>query len=95
MSLLEISCVSKRFSGLQAVDNVSLSVDRGELLGLFGPNGAGKTTTFNLIAGTLMPDSGSIFFNGEEIIPLHAARRALRGIGRSLGDAEFARRDVE
>lgn len=84
MSLLEISCVSKRFSGLQAVDNVSLSVDRGELLGLFGPNGAGKTTTFNLIAGTLMPDSGSIFFDGEEIIPLHAARRALRGIGRTF-----------
>jgi branched-chain amino acid transport system ATP-binding protein len=54
------------------------------LLGLCGPNGAGKTTTFNLIAGTLMPDSGSIFFNGEEIIPLHAARRALRGIGRTF-----------
>lgn len=84
MSLLQVSGVSKRFSGLQAVDNVSLSVDRGELLGLFGPNGAGKTTTFNLIAGNIMPDSGNISFDGDEIIPLHAARRALRGIGRTF-----------
>jgi branched-chain amino acid transport system ATP-binding protein len=84
MSLLEVSGLSKRFSGLQAVDNVSLSVDCGELLGLFGPNGAGKTTTFNLIAGNIMPDNGSISFGGEEIMSLPAARRALRGIGRTF-----------
>ena len=59
--------VSKHFGGLYAVDGMSIALRRGELLGLIGPNGAGKTTLFNLLAGSLKPDSGSILVAGEEL----------------------------
>jgi len=82
--LLDVRNVSKRFGGLQAVADVTLAVDRGELLGLFGPNGAGKTTTFNMIAGAFLPDSGSIVLDGEDITQYAAPRRAHRGVGRTF-----------
>jgi branched-chain amino acid transport system ATP-binding protein len=84
MPLLETRGLDKRFSGVHAVRSVDLTVEPGELLGLFGPNGAGKTTVFNLIAGTLYPNAGEIRFLGEDIARLPAFRRARLGIGRTF-----------
>src|SRR6187455_740607 len=64
---LECRDVSRQFGGLLAVNDVSLRVDKGEILGLIGPNGAGKTTLFNLISGAFPPTSGEIFFDGQRI----------------------------
>jgi len=66
-ALLDIVDVTKRFRGLTAVDNVSLSVEEGEIYAVIGPNGAGKTTLFNLIAGVFPPDEGEIRFAGARI----------------------------
>jgi branched-chain amino acid transport system ATP-binding protein len=66
-ALLEIQGISKSFSGLRAVQNVSFAVPEGEIVGLIGPNGAGKTTCFNLIAGVYRPDTGSVRLAGEDI----------------------------
>ena len=67
MSLLALDKVTRRFRGLVAVDHVSLSVEAGEIFSVIGPNGAGKTTLFNLIAGVLRPDKGSIAFDDTRI----------------------------
>jgi ABC-2 type transport system ATP-binding protein len=64
MGVIEISKLSKYFGSLKAVDNISLSIDKGEILGFIGPNGAGKTTTINCILGLLKPTSGEILING-------------------------------
>jgi branched-chain amino acid transport system ATP-binding protein len=66
-ALLEVQKISKSFSGLRAVQNVSFAVPEGEIVGLIGPNGAGKTTCFNLIAGVYRPDAGSVRLGGEDI----------------------------
>ena len=84
MAILETCDLSKRFSGVVAVNGVSLAVDEGELLGLFGPNGAGKTTMFNLIAGAFQSDGGFIRFMGTDVTRLPAFRRARLGIGRTF-----------
>ncbi len=84
MTVLEVRNLSKRFGGVFAVTDVHLQVQEGELLGLFGPNGAGKTTLFNLISGTLKPDSGEIFFFGEKITHLPPHVRARKGIARTF-----------
>jgi len=65
---LEIEGLSKGFGGLQAVNNVSFSMGRDEILGMIGPNGAGKTTVLRLITGILKPDSGGIHFKGKRIV---------------------------
>jgi branched-chain amino acid transport system ATP-binding protein len=83
-ALLEVDRVSKRFRGLVAVDSVSLSVAPGEILAVIGPNGAGKTTLFNMIAGVLMADEGTIAFCGERIERLPPDARCRRGIGRTF-----------
>jgi len=82
--MLEVRSVSKSFGGALALDNVSASVDRGEIVGLIGPNGAGKTTLFNLIAGSVRPTSGDILLNGEAIqnAPRHARIRL--GLARTF-----------
>lgn len=67
MSLLEFSRVSKQFGGLKAVDDVSFSVEAGEIVGVIGPNGAGKTTLFSMASGFIPPTSGEIRFGGERI----------------------------
>jgi branched-chain amino acid transport system ATP-binding protein len=82
-TLLEVSRVSKRFGGLQAVDRLSLTVNEGEILGLIGPNGAGKSTVFNLINGVYPPDSGRIFFAGQDITGEPPYRVARHGIARA------------
>ena len=65
--MLEVRSVTKSFGGTIAVDGVSASVERGEIVGLIGPNGAGKTTMFNLIAGSLRPTGGDIVLNGTHL----------------------------
>ncbi len=65
--LLEVRSISKRFGGLQAVSDVSFTLNEGEILGLIGPNGAGKTTLFNLVNGVFKTDSGTITFWGKDI----------------------------
>ena len=82
-ALLEVSRISKRFGGLQAVDRLSLTVNEGEILGLIGPNGAGKSTVFNLINGVYPPDSGKVFFAGEDITGGPPYRVAHQGIARA------------
>jgi len=84
MSLLEVSGLSKRFGGLHAVRDLSLVLERGEVLGLIGPNGAGKTTAFSLLSGFLIPDAGDIRFDGRSLIGLkpHAICRA--GLARTF-----------
>ena len=84
MSLLKVDNISRRFGSLVAVDGVSMSVEPGELRAVIGPNGAGKTTFFNMISGFLMPDSGHILFDGEDITGLLPARRVWRGIARTF-----------
>lgn len=76
--------LSKRFGGLVAVNEVSFTLQGGEILGVIGPNGAGKTTFINLISGVHSPSSGSIHFNGRDITGLPAHRRAQMGIARTF-----------
>ncbi|MFZ3376454.1 MAG: ATP-binding cassette domain-containing protein, partial [Chthoniobacterales bacterium] len=80
--MLQVSDLVKRFGGFTAVDNVSFSVDHGEILGLIGPNGSGKSTIFNLLSGTLAPTAGSIRFDGREIAGRPPHRIINQGIGR-------------
>jgi branched-chain amino acid transport system ATP-binding protein len=67
MALLDIKNVSKHFGGLKAVDQVDLTIEKGQIYGLIGPNGAGKSTLFNCVAGSYAPTSGKILYNGEDI----------------------------
>jgi branched-chain amino acid transport system ATP-binding protein len=82
--LLDVRQVTRRFAGLTAVSEVSLTLAPGEILGLIGPNGAGKTTLVSLISGTLAPSEGEVFFHGENVTGLPAFRRARLGIGRTF-----------
>jgi branched-chain amino acid transport system ATP-binding protein len=82
--LLTLDGVSKSFGGVVALHGFSLSLSEGEHVGLLGPNGAGKTTLFNLIAGSLRADSGSITFRGVAIDSLGPHRRTSMGISRSF-----------
>jgi branched-chain amino acid transport system ATP-binding protein len=82
--LLRVDSVSKRFGGLLAVDNVSLSVESGRITALIGPNGAGKTTLFAMISGFLAPTAGHIYHRGEEITGVPPYRLARRGIARTF-----------
>ncbi len=82
--MLEVAGVSKSFRGLRAVSDASLRVERGEIVALIGPNGAGKTTLFNLVAGSLAPDTGTIRFLGTEIGGWRADRVCGAGIGRTF-----------
>jgi branched-chain amino acid transport system ATP-binding protein len=88
MAELEVSALSLRFGGLVVLDNVSLSVERGELLALIGPNGAGKTSVFNCISG-LYRGEGSIRFRGDDIAGLPPHRVAQRGIARTFQHGEL------
>ncbi len=89
MSLLQADGVTKKFSGITALDAVSLDVDDGEIVGLIGPNGAGKTTFFNCLLGMLKPDSGSVTFDGVDLARVPTHRRARLGIGRTFQRIEL------
>jgi ABC-type branched-subunit amino acid transport system ATPase component len=83
MPLLRADGLVKRYGGVVATDNVSISLQRGEVLGIIGPNGAGKSTLFGLLGGAFAPSAGSIQFNGQDITTLPASERARLGIGRT------------
>ncbi|MCC7068328.1 MAG: ABC transporter ATP-binding protein [Burkholderiales bacterium] len=83
-ALLEVDRVTRRFSGLTAVNDVSFTIGESEILGLIGPNGAGKTTLVSLISGTLEPSVGGIRFQGQALTGVPAYRRARLGIGRTF-----------
>ncbi|MES0362006.1 MAG: ABC transporter ATP-binding protein [Anaerolineales bacterium] len=84
MALLEANEITKRFGGLVAVGNLSLSVDKGQILGLIGPNGAGKTTAFNMISGFYKADEGEIIFDGEDITGLRPDQICKLGLTRTF-----------
>jgi branched-chain amino acid transport system ATP-binding protein len=81
--LLELVGLRRAFGRLAVIDDLSLSVPRGQALGVVGPNGAGKTTVLNLISGVLRPGAGVIRFAGEDVTYRNAAERARAGIGRT------------
>jgi len=82
--LLQSHDLTKSFGGLVAVNQLSLEVEKGTILGIIGPNGSGKTTFFNLITGMLPSDSGKVIFNGQEITKLRPHRIARLGVGRTF-----------
>ena len=84
MSVLEGTDISIRFGGVQALEDVSFRVNEWEIVGLIGPNGAGKTTLFNCVTGFYTPDSGRVFFQGQDISSLPVHQRAAVGIGRTF-----------
>ena len=84
MAMLEISHLNKSFGGLQAMTDVSINVNEGEIVSVIGPNGAGKTTLFNLITGVYKPDSGEIKFNGKSIVGKKPSQIVDMGIARTF-----------
>jgi branched-chain amino acid transport system permease protein len=83
-TILDVRGLSKRFGGLQAVDDVSFSVRRGEILGIIGPNGAGKTTLFNLLNGFLKPDRGEVILKGRDMVGEKPHVLCAAGAGRTF-----------
>jgi len=84
MNLIELVSLRKQFGELVAVDDVSLSIEEGELIGLIGPNGSGKTTLFNLISGFLRPTRGKVIWQGHDITGKSPYTIAKRGIARTF-----------
>jgi ABC-type branched-subunit amino acid transport system ATPase component len=82
MSLLAVSGLTKHFGGVAAVEDLSLSMEDGEILGLIGPNGSGKTTALNMLSGFLAPDAGRVWLAGEEVTRATPAALARRGVLR-------------
>jgi len=89
MSLLTLQNVSRRFGALTALNNISLSVEPGELRAVIGPNGAGKTTLFNLISGFFPPSDGQIMFEGKKIAAVNPAALVRMGIIRTFQITEI------
>jgi branched-chain amino acid transport system ATP-binding protein len=84
MTLLAVERVGKRFGGVTALQDVSLTIDAGEMVGLMGANGAGKTTLFSLIAGNERPSAGAVLFEGRRVDGLRPDQIARRGIARTF-----------
>lgn len=82
--LLQVEGLGKRFGGLEAISGYSLTLNKGELVGLIGPNGAGKTTVFNLLSGVLLPTAGTIYFDSKNITKFPPAKIAQAGIARTF-----------
>ena len=82
--ILSVHNISKQFGGIRAVNNVSFSVEKGEILGLIGPNGSGKSTLFNCILGQLKPTTGHCEINGRSTDGVRPADLSLRGVGRTF-----------
>src|SRR5436309_306981 len=89
MALLEIRNVTRRFGGIVAVDDVSLDVEQGQIVGLIGPNGAGKTTLFNIISRLYKPDAGDLEFAGKTLLRTPPHRIVTRGIARTFQNVEL------
>ncbi len=82
----------KSYKGRTVVDNVSINVEQGEIVGLLGPNGAGKTTTFYMVVGLIKPDAGKVFLNDQDITKLPMYKRAQMGIGYLPQEASVFRK---
>lgn len=91
MCILKVDGVSKKFGGLQAVDNCSFTVPKGSIFGLIGPNGSGKSTLFNMVVGRLTMDQGNILFKDTSIKNLKAYQIARLGLSRSFQDVKVFR----
>lgn len=83
-TFLKLDGLSKAFGAVTVADSLSYEVSKGEALGIIGPNGAGKTSMFNLITGTLSPNSGTVHFDGQDVTNMSAARRCRAGMARSF-----------
>ena len=82
--ILRLQSVSRRFGGLQALRDISLTVNRGEVIGLIGPNGAGKTTLVNVVTGVTPATGGAVVFDGEDITKVKTYRSARLGLSRTF-----------
>jgi branched-chain amino acid transport system ATP-binding protein len=82
--ILSLENLTKRFGGLVAVNDVSFSLDKGDLVSIIGPNGAGKTTLFNLVTGQFLPTEGRVVYKGEDITRQPPQIRAQKGLGRTF-----------
>src|SRR4051794_12974882 len=89
MALLSVRNVTQRFGGIVAIDDVSLEVEPGQIVGLIGPNGAGKTTLFNVITRLYRPDSGALDFEGRSLLRTPPHRIVRRGIARTFQNVEL------
>ena len=89
MTLLQVSGASKRFGSLVAIEDVSLTIEPGELRAIIGPNGAGKTTFFNLVSGLFAPTSGSIRFEGQDVTGFRPTSACKRGMARTFQITEI------
>lgn len=89
MSLLSVEGLGIAFGGLRAVDDVSFSVNPGEIVSVIGPNGAGKTTLFNMISGVYMPKSGKVKLSGEEVTGFSPHLLARRGMSRTFQNLQI------
>src|SRR6266702_5512603 len=92
MSKLETRQISKAYRGRRVVDDVSVFVQQGEVVGLLGPNGAGKTTSFYMIVGLISPDSGRVLVDEQDITDLPMYQRARRGISYLPQEASVFRK---
>jgi branched-chain amino acid transport system ATP-binding protein len=91
VALLSVRGVTRRFGGIVAIDDVSLEVEKGQIVGLIGPNGAGKTTLFNVITRLYRPDSGELDFDGRSLLHTPVHRIVRRGIARTFQNVELFR----
>nr|WP_294530982.1 ABC transporter ATP-binding protein [uncultured Rhodopila sp.] len=87
--MLQITGLTKRFGGISAISDVTMTFNPGTLTAVIGPNGAGKSTFFNLISGAFRPDAGEVLFKGENITGMNRAAIVRRGIGRAFQVASF------
>ena len=92
MRTLETGEITKSYRGRKVVDNVSIKLKQGEVVGLLGPNGAGKTTSFYVIVGSIIPDSGRVLLDGEDITSLPMYQRARQGISYLPQEASVFRK---
>src|SRR3982751_6550635 len=91
MALLSVRNATRRFGGIVAIEDVSIDVEAGQIVGLIGPNGAGKTTLFNVVTRLYRPDRGALDFDGKSLLrtPPHGVVR--RGIARTFQNVELFR----
>jgi len=95
MTILEVRSLSRRFGGLQALSEITFSIERGEIVGVIGPNGAGKTTLFSTLVGLIRPDSGSVILEGRDLSGLKPHKVAALGMTKTFQNvALFAESSV-
>ncbi len=95
MTILDVRKLSRRFGGLQALSDITFSIERGEIVGVIGPNGAGKTTLFSTLVGLVSPDSGSVTLDGKDLAGLKPHKVAALGMTKTFQNvALFAESSV-